>query len=511
MIATLTGPNGQTSLEPSPYPYTIGRATDNRLVVSDSKASSHHAQIFPEGQGYAIIDLGSSNGTSVNEQRLVPHVPRLLTMNDSIRIGDTTFVFEGGAAASPIEATVYGGKPAPAPQSMDTTVYGNQYAPAFEPTMVVQSPTYAVNAYGESPMYAPPPAPPYAMPQVGYTPYSAAPAPASAQPQKPRSGKRWLIVGAIVGVLLIVGVIFGGIGYANRATSTKTLNAFCNSLKSGDYKTAYNQLSSGLQARYGSEAVFAAAYSTNGGMGKITHCTVENVNDGAETGTIAYILSGGSKLTVDYSLIDESSAVKINAQSPRSMPSLTLSTYCTALDSGDTQTAYNQLSAHLQSEIGSESAFASFIAADSIKGCIASGVNDAAGTGTITYLRSDGNKTSAAATLTNEQGSWKISALQTLSTPTETLLTYCSSLQSQDYTVAYDQLSSSAQSQETEAQFAANFSGSTLSECKVSNVDDTAGTGSITYTFANGNGGVFDYTLVKENGHWKLATETKHS
>ena len=405
MVATLTGPHGQTSLEPSPYPYTIGRATDNRLVVNDSKASSHHAQIFPEGQGYAIIDLGSSNGTSVNEQRLVPHVPRFLAMNDSIRIGDTTFVFEGGSA-TPIEATVYGGQQAPQP--MDATLYGNQYAPAFEPTMVAQPPAYAVNAYSEPPLYAPPPTLPYTMPQVGYTPYPAAPTPV--QPQKPRSRTRWLIVGAIVGLLLLVGGIFGGIGYANRATSTKTLNAFCNSLKSGDYKTAYNQLS-----------------------------------------------------------------------------------------------------AHLQSEIGSESAFANFITADSIKGCIASSVNDAAGTGTITYLRSDGNKTSAAATLANEQGSWKISALQTLSTPTETLLTYCSSLQSQDYTVAYDQLSSNAQSQETEAQFAANFSGSTLSECKVSNVDDTAGTGTITYTFANGNGGVFDYTLVKENGLWKLATERKHS
>src|SRR3974390_2153649 len=96
MEATLVGPYGQTTLEPTPYPFTIGRAPDNRLVVNELKVSSHHAQIRPEGQGYEIIDLGSSNGTFVNEQQLLPNLPRFLYPGDQIRIGDTRFTYEAG-------------------------------------------------------------------------------------------------------------------------------------------------------------------------------------------------------------------------------------------------------------------------------------------------------------------------------------------------------------------------------------------------------------------------------
>ncbi len=110
MEATLKGPFGQTHLEPTPYPYTIGRAPDNQLLVNDPKVSSHHAQIRPEGEGYEIVDLGSSNGTFVNEQRLVPNMPRLLQTGDQVRIGDTKCVYEAGAMTQPpIAPTAYGG------------------------------------------------------------------------------------------------------------------------------------------------------------------------------------------------------------------------------------------------------------------------------------------------------------------------------------------------------------------------------------------------------------------
>lgn len=124
---------------------------------------------------------------------------------------------------------------------------------------------------------------------------------------------------------------------------------------------------------------------------------------------------------------------------------------------------------------------------------------------------SDSNNVSANATLVNQHGTWKIDALHSISTPTETLLTYCSALKTQDYQTAYNQLSTAVQSQETEAQFATNFNGITLTECKVSNVNDSAGTGSITYTVARGGTGTFDYTLVDENNTWKLNSEKQHS
>jgi limonene-1,2-epoxide hydrolase len=482
--------------------------------VNDARVSSHHAQIRPEGQGYEIVDLGSSNGTFVNEQKLVPQAPRVLSVNDHIRVGDTTFVFEAETISS-IEATVYGGGNPSFPPTVvappPSESYGMpQIYSAPQEAYVAPAPQpYPSNGYGVQQAAYAPPAPPaytangYGVQQGVYAP--AAPA------KKPSRRNLWIIVGAIIGLLVIGGAIaFGAISYVNRPTATKTLNAYCSALKGGDYHTAYNQLSSGMQAKYGSEAAFATAFSNNGGLGKVMNCTVQNANDGANTGTISYNLSGGSSLVVDYTLIDENSAVKINSQAPRSTPSLTLTTYCTAMAGQDYQSAYNQLSTNLQGQVGNESQFAAVATASQIKGCIVKSVNDAAGTGTITYVRSDGNSTSANATLVNQHGTWKIDALHSISTPTHTLLTYCSALKSQDYQTAYDQLSSAAQSQETEAQFAANFNGLTLTECKVSNVDDAAGTGEITYSIASGSLGTYDYTLVKENDAWKINSEKKH-
>ncbi len=489
MEATLKGPYGQTNLEPTPYPYTIGRAPDNQLVVNDPKVSSHHAEIRTEGQGYDIVDLGSSNGTFVNEQRLVPNVPRLLYTGDQVRVGDTTFVYEAGVMTQPfIEPTVYGG-------------LSQGSNPSYSP-IAGTPPPYVEASYGQ--------------PQGGYAPYQPAPAPVPVQApvKKPSRRGLWIALGAIAAVLVLGAIAFGVLGYVNRSTPTKTLNAFCSALKSGDYQAAYNQLSTGLQAKYGSEAQFAADFSNNGGLGKVTTCIVNTADDGAGTGTISYNLSGGNTLVADYSLIYENGASKINAQHPRSTPSLTLTTYCNALVMGDYQTAYDQFSSTAQSQIGTEAQFAATAAAIKIKECTVTNVNDVTGNGAVTYIRGDGNKVSANETLVKENVTWKISDQQFISTPTETLLTYCSALKSQDYQTAYDQLSSSQKSQQSEAQFAANFNGIKVTECTVTNVNDAAGTGTLNYTISNGRATaqvVLDYTLVKENGVWKINSEQKHA
>jgi len=75
---------------------TIGRALDNRLVVNHPTASSHHAEIRSGFNGYSLTDLGSTNGTFVNEQPLTPHLPRLLQGGDRIRIGDMVCIYEAG-------------------------------------------------------------------------------------------------------------------------------------------------------------------------------------------------------------------------------------------------------------------------------------------------------------------------------------------------------------------------------------------------------------------------------
>ena len=92
MEATLQSPFGQTVLEPGVV--TIGSTPDSRVVLHDVKVSPHHAVVRSTEQGYTITDWGSSEGTFVNNGRLEPFVPHLLTAGDQIRIGETVLTYE---------------------------------------------------------------------------------------------------------------------------------------------------------------------------------------------------------------------------------------------------------------------------------------------------------------------------------------------------------------------------------------------------------------------------------
>ena len=92
MAASLLGPPGRTSLGTAEA--TIGRSLDNQLALNDIQVSAHHAVIRLEGQTYTIVDIGSTNGTFVNDQRIDRNTPRSLTQGDVIRIGQTILIFE---------------------------------------------------------------------------------------------------------------------------------------------------------------------------------------------------------------------------------------------------------------------------------------------------------------------------------------------------------------------------------------------------------------------------------
>lgn len=70
---------------------TIGRGSGNSLILEDEQVSRNHALIRKENDDYLIIDLGSSNGTFVNEKPVTSATQ--LHGDDVIRIGDTEFVF----------------------------------------------------------------------------------------------------------------------------------------------------------------------------------------------------------------------------------------------------------------------------------------------------------------------------------------------------------------------------------------------------------------------------------
>jgi hypothetical protein len=69
----------------------IGRGTDNQIVLDDPTVSRQHAWIKAEDEGFVVFDVGSGNGTFVNDERVAE--PRPLENGDLIRFGEAEFVF----------------------------------------------------------------------------------------------------------------------------------------------------------------------------------------------------------------------------------------------------------------------------------------------------------------------------------------------------------------------------------------------------------------------------------
>jgi type VI secretion system protein ImpI len=74
---------------------TIGRASSNDVTLQDPQrvVSSRHAEIRRKAHACVLVDMGSTNGTSMNEQQLVPQREYPLQEGDRIVIGDFTILF----------------------------------------------------------------------------------------------------------------------------------------------------------------------------------------------------------------------------------------------------------------------------------------------------------------------------------------------------------------------------------------------------------------------------------
>jgi hypothetical protein len=70
---------------------TLGRG-DVEIQIEDPFASSRHARISRQGHLLVIEDLGSTNGTYLNEEPLSG--PQPLHPGDRIRIGDSEFYYQ---------------------------------------------------------------------------------------------------------------------------------------------------------------------------------------------------------------------------------------------------------------------------------------------------------------------------------------------------------------------------------------------------------------------------------
>jgi pSer/pThr/pTyr-binding forkhead associated (FHA) protein len=91
----------------------LGRAADNAVCLDDTLISAHHARISFAGGQWLVEDLGSRNGTLVNDLRV--ESPIALAPGDVLKLGGLSLRFESGLASASAsdgrapEAAVSGG------------------------------------------------------------------------------------------------------------------------------------------------------------------------------------------------------------------------------------------------------------------------------------------------------------------------------------------------------------------------------------------------------------------
>lgn len=117
-LVVKSGPNPGTPFELTKEVTLIGRDVTNDISLGDAEISRQHARLTQTPGGYVLEDLGSTNGSFVNGERLV--APRVLSAGDLIGMGENvTLSFE--ATSPETAATVMAGAvrhgAAPSPQA----------------------------------------------------------------------------------------------------------------------------------------------------------------------------------------------------------------------------------------------------------------------------------------------------------------------------------------------------------------------------------------------------------
>lgn len=118
---------------------TIGRDSTNPVAINDAEVSRKHARLMFQGGKYVLEDLGSTNGTFVNGQRLAG--PVVLKPGDVVSLGEQ-IVLMYDAIAADAGATVAVPRRA---------VQQSAPPPAYSPTPAAPPPAAAYSAPASSP------------------------------------------------------------------------------------------------------------------------------------------------------------------------------------------------------------------------------------------------------------------------------------------------------------------------------------------------------------------------
>ena len=71
---------------------TVGRGEENDLCLNDTKASRLHAELRVTTDKLEVVDLGSTNGTFLNRERIASNLPRVLEVGDELHFGRKKYI-----------------------------------------------------------------------------------------------------------------------------------------------------------------------------------------------------------------------------------------------------------------------------------------------------------------------------------------------------------------------------------------------------------------------------------
>jgi len=186
-LVARSGPTAGTVYPLESQEMHIGRDLNNDIVINDPEVSRRHARLFLQGSTYVLEDLGSTNGTLVNGQRVVG--PYILNSGEEVTLGEKIrLVFESTLPMGGEATIVSGGIGGQA--TVVSSAAPVAHAPAPSPYLTsAPEPALSPEPY-VAPMYSPPQA------YAGQVP---------AQPRiEPVGARKKIPVGIIVAVILLV-------------------------------------------------------------------------------------------------------------------------------------------------------------------------------------------------------------------------------------------------------------------------------------------------------------------
>lgn len=215
-----TGPTPGKVIDLTEDSLTIGREPSNEIPINDAEISRKHARLSVQGDNYVIEDLGSTNGTFVNGQRLMgPHV---LKPGEIVSFGEQISCTYEAISEVDANATIISSKPAAppptAPSVQPMPPSASEPKPAAPPPPPSQ-PRPAQMATPSQPKPVPPPAYAGQVPAGPPTPGAAKP-PAAKPPAKAGGGSGRTI--AIIAIVLILCVCCACIGFFYNVDRTSS-------------------------------------------------------------------------------------------------------------------------------------------------------------------------------------------------------------------------------------------------------------------------------------------------